>query len=155
MRRCCGASSASLEYVKAPSLVVLCDLWVGGEALSWLAFSQPGAFPRAVLLGTFNVAALDSLSSALEPPLSDANKAELIETCLNSVLCLPPPEAPKEKEGPVQEAAQKEVRLPAGRVLLAVPEPPLTASLGGAQGSVCAGRCRCLRKGPSRVLGVA
>ncbi|KAJ6661488.1 hypothetical protein lerEdw1_014397 [Lerista edwardsae] len=45
---------------------------------------------------------------ALEPPLSDASKAELLETCLNSVLCLPPPEAPKEREGPGLDAAQKE-----------------------------------------------
>ncbi|KAH0617331.1 hypothetical protein JD844_015380 [Phrynosoma platyrhinos] len=36
----------------------------------------------------------------LEPPLSDADKAELIETCLGSVLPLPLPDAPREKEVP-------------------------------------------------------
>ncbi|XP_066480065.1 maestro heat-like repeat-containing protein family member 1 isoform X2 [Tiliqua scincoides] len=45
---------------------------------------------------------------ALEPPLSDTGKAELIETCLNSVLCLPPPESPRERESSVLEAGQKE-----------------------------------------------
>uniref|UniRef100_A0ABM5GD29 Maestro heat-like repeat-containing protein family member 1 isoform X1 n=1 Tax=Pogona vitticeps TaxID=103695 RepID=A0ABM5GD29_9SAUR len=44
----------------------------------------------------------------LEPPLSEAEKAELIETCLHSLLPVPPPEAPREREGPGHEAALKE-----------------------------------------------
>nr|XP_034980499.1 maestro heat-like repeat-containing protein family member 1 isoform X2 [Zootoca vivipara] len=45
----------------------------------------------------------------LEPPLSEAEKADLVETCLGSVLPLPPPEALKEKDGPPGlEAEQKE-----------------------------------------------
>ncbi|KAJ7338263.1 hypothetical protein JRQ81_011005 [Phrynocephalus forsythii] len=44
----------------------------------------------------------------LEPPLSDAEKAELVETCLHSLLPLPPPEAQREKEAPGHEAPPKE-----------------------------------------------
>ncbi|XP_067416227.1 maestro heat-like repeat-containing protein family member 1 isoform X3 [Emydura macquarii macquarii] len=44
----------------------------------------------------------------LEPPLSDADKVELIDTCLNSVLALPPLEVLKEKDGNVTDALQKE-----------------------------------------------
>ncbi|XP_061463180.1 maestro heat-like repeat-containing protein family member 1 isoform X2 [Rhineura floridana] len=40
----------------------------------------------------------------LEPPLNDAEKAELVETCLGAVLSLPLPEALKERDGPGLEA---------------------------------------------------
>lgn len=53
---------------------------------------------------------LDCLCSFLEPPLSDAETAELLDTCLGSVLALPPQaEGRREKDGPVAEARQKEV----------------------------------------------
>ncbi|KAL8181435.1 UNVERIFIED_CONTAM: Maestro heat-like repeat-containing protein member 1, partial [Gekko kuhli] len=44
----------------------------------------------------------------LEPPLSDAETAELLDTCLGSVLALPEAEAPREKDGTGPEARQKE-----------------------------------------------
>ncbi|XP_042320426.1 maestro heat-like repeat-containing protein family member 1 [Sceloporus undulatus] len=44
----------------------------------------------------------------LEPPLSDAEKAELIETCLGSVLPLPLPDAPREKEGLAADPGHRE-----------------------------------------------
>ncbi|XP_062987322.1 maestro heat-like repeat-containing protein family member 1 isoform X2 [Elgaria multicarinata webbii] len=44
----------------------------------------------------------------LEPPLNDAEKAELTETCLASVLPLPLHEALRERDGPVLESGQKE-----------------------------------------------
>ncbi|XP_054840441.1 maestro heat-like repeat-containing protein family member 1 isoform X2 [Eublepharis macularius] len=44
----------------------------------------------------------------LEPPLSDAETAELLDTCLDSMLTLPEAEALREKNGPAPEARQKE-----------------------------------------------
>uniref|UniRef100_A0A8C8RI83 Maestro heat like repeat family member 1 n=1 Tax=Pelusios castaneus TaxID=367368 RepID=A0A8C8RI83_9SAUR len=44
----------------------------------------------------------------LEPPLSEAERSELIDTCLSSVLALPPLEALKERGGNVTDAGPKE-----------------------------------------------
>ncbi|XP_015273984.1 PREDICTED: maestro heat-like repeat-containing protein family member 1 [Gekko japonicus] len=44
----------------------------------------------------------------LEPPLSDAETAELLDTCLGSVLALPEAEALREKDRPGPEARPKE-----------------------------------------------
>lgn len=47
--------------------------------------------------------------SILEPPLSEAEKMELVETCLHSVFPLPPSDAPKEGDGAEGEAGPREV----------------------------------------------
>ncbi|XP_063155850.1 maestro heat-like repeat-containing protein family member 1 isoform X1 [Candoia aspera] len=44
----------------------------------------------------------------LEPPLSEAEKVELVETCLHSVFPLPPPDTPREGEGSEAQAGTKE-----------------------------------------------
>ncbi|KAM3839577.1 maestro heat-like repeat-containing protein family member 1 isoform 4-T5 [Vipera latastei] len=44
----------------------------------------------------------------LEPPLSEAEKVELVETCLHSVFPLPPSDTPKEGDGAEGEAGPRE-----------------------------------------------
>lgn len=55
---------------------------------------------------------LNAGASVLEPHLSDPDRTELIDTCLASVLALPPPDPAKERDENGGDALPKEVRNP-------------------------------------------
>lgn len=91
------------------------------------------------------VSSLNLPGSILEPPLSEAEKVELVDGCLHSIFPLPPLDVPKEGDGAEGEAGPREVPAQslaggiwqAGRELSVPPRPPLPSGAHSAPSARC------------------
>ncbi|KAM6454656.1 maestro heat-like repeat-containing protein family member 1 isoform 3-T3 [Liasis olivaceus] len=94
---CSSAQSGDFSFSRKAEVVAQMLDFIRAEPLDSL---RTPIRPRAMTACVYLV--------VLEPPLSDAEKVELLETCLHSVLPLPPPGVPKDGEGPQAEDGPKE-----------------------------------------------